>query len=293
MAKTLATSLITVVSLLPMWIEPAWADGLLSSVASESRTDDPDPPKKKRKQKHSHCNDYDDNSLGSALAEFGIGLLLSPFMPNQTETVKTTVITTETVPQKAITPPGYFSQYPYQYQFGYMLIGDEWYGIGKTSSIRGSVEYGNDFHDLSRIGTKLLVEGTSRWGLDMQWDEYFENVATGGTDQLTLGDINATFRLGEGYHQQFRVGLGANYLHDGHGSECGINVTGGYDVYLGKPWIWSTEIDLGKVGSADLFRFRSTLGLQWKRAEIYAGYQYTNVEGIDLDGFVSGMRFWF
>jgi len=292
MVKTLAACLIVAIAALPLFTRHVHAEGLLSSAASESRTDDPDPPrKKKRSHEHDDCDDGD--SLGAALVEAGIVALFSAMTPRRTTTTTYITETGPTVSREILDLPGYFSDYPYQHEFGYMLMGDEWYGIGKTSSIRGSVEYGSDFRDLSRVGTKLLVEGTSRWGIDMQWDEYFENIATGGTDQLTLGDINLNYRIGQGYHSQLRFGLGANLLEDSAGTELGLNFTGGYDVYLGKPWIWSSEFDLGKVGSADLFRFRTTLGMQWKRAEVFAGYQYTNLEGIELDGFVSGMRFWF
>ncbi|GAA4439533.1 hypothetical protein [Bremerella cremea] len=294
MAKTLAFCLIVTIVAWTTSPDFALGQGLLSAASSESRADDPDPPKPKKKKKHHHYDDDcdDDDSFGDALAEAAFAAILSSFIPKRTTTVYTTQ-TGPTVSQEIIALPGYFSDYPYQHEFGYMLMGDEWYGIGKTSSIRASVEHGNDFQDLTRIGTKLLVEGTSKWGLDMQWDEYFENLSAGGTDQLSMGDINLMYRFGQGYHNQLRFGLGANYLHDRHGSEYGLNFTGGYDAYLGKPWIWSTEFDLGKVGSADLFRFRTTLGLQWKRAEVFAGYQYTNLEGIELDGFLSGLRIWF
>jgi len=292
MVKALVVSLIVTIVALPLCATRVQAEGLLSAAASESRADDPDPPNKK-KYSHDHDDCDDGDSLGAILVEAAVGGLISAMAPRRTTTTTYITETAPTVTRETIRLPGYFSDYPYQHEFGYMLMGDEWYGIGKTSSIRGSVEYGSDFQDLSRIGTKLLVEGTSKWGFDMQWDEYFENVPTGGTDQLTFGDMNLTYRFVQGYHSQLRFGLGANLLEDSAGTELGWNFTGGYDVYLGKPWIWSSEFDLGKMGSADLFRFRTTLGMQWRRAEVFAGYQYTNLEGIELDGFVSGMRFWF
>ncbi|QDU76616.1 hypothetical protein Pan97_36680 [Bremerella volcania] len=301
MVRMLAFSLIVAIVVLPLVATHVQAEGLLSSAASESRTDDPDPPKSeepKRRDRH-HQHHCDDDGIGAAAGELAGTLLLygtlaavDAMIPDK----RTIVCVNESGQEVTYTiygPPGYFSDYPYQHEFGYMLMGDAWVTTGKTTSIRGSVEYGSDFGDLSRVGTKLLVEGTSRWGIDIQWDEYFENLPSGGTDQLTLGDLNFTFRVPQGYHSQFRFGLGTNLLEDRNGSEFGINFTTGYDVYLGKPWIWSTEMDLGKVGSADLFRIRSTLGAQWKRVEVFAGYQYTNLEGIELDGFVSGMRFWF
>lgn len=304
MARKLVSGLIVLIMLVNASAQPAMSAGILSSAANETRTDDPpptpDPPKPKSEKKHHHsdCDDCDDDLGNAGIKLFGGMLALGALATaNAAIPQRRSVIYTHDSGQEEtivlIGHPGYFSDYPYQYDFGYMLMGDEWYGVGKYKSVRASVEYASDFSRLSRIGTKLLVEGNRRWGLDTQWDEYFENVPGGGTDQLTLGDINVTLRYYQGYHGQLRFGLGANILADTNGSEAGINFTGSYDAYIGKPWIWSTEFDLGKVGSADLFRFRSTLGVHWKRLEAYSGYQYTNLEGVELNGFVSGLRVWF
>ncbi|PQO42105.1 hypothetical protein [Blastopirellula marina] len=296
MKPKLATGLITAILLAVASAENAPAQGLLSAAAGESREETPEPPKPKRKKWHHHddCDDDDDDVLGNFLGELLVASFLHAVTPKPKHT--TVVYTTEEVvteTHEITLQSGYFSEYPYQHEFGYMLIGDEWFGIGKPTSIRAGLEYGTDFSNLNRIGTKLLVEGSSRWGLDTQWDEYLENSPGGGTDQLTLGDINITLRLWQGYHHQFRLGFGLNLLSDDGGSETGVNLTGSYDAYLGKPWVWSSEFDVGSVGQADLFRFRSTIGLQWKRAEVFTGYQYTNIEGVKLNGFVSGLRFWF
>ncbi|PQO38326.1 hypothetical protein C5Y97_09675 [Blastopirellula marina] len=272
---------------------------LLSSAAKESRTDDPAPTPKPKSTKKKDYSDTSDDGLESLGVNAVGGLFVLSLYATANAVIperRTIIYTHNNGEEESITLLGhseYFSDFPYQHDFGYMLMGDEWYGIGKYKSVRASVEYASDFSHLSRIGTKVLVEGNRRWGLDTQWDEYFESIPGGGTDQLTLGDINVTLRYFQGYHGQLRFGLGANILADTNGSEAGINFTGSYDAYLGKPWIWSSEFDLGKVGSADLFRFRTTVGVNWKHIEAYTGYQYTNIEGAELNGFVSGLRVWF
>ncbi|RCS54706.1 hypothetical protein DTL42_06150 [Bremerella cremea] len=299
MARKLLTSLIATIVCVTACEEPAMSGWLLSSAAKESRTTDPPSTYTPSSSKKESYHDNGSDSLGSLGIEAVSGAMLLSLYATANSVIpqrRTIIYTHNNGEEETISLLGhseYFSDYPYQHDFGYMLVGDEWYGIGKFNSVRASVEYGSDFSGLSRIGTKVLVEGNRRWGLDTQWDEYFENVPGGGTDQLTLGDINVTLRYFQAYHGQLRFGLGANILADEQGTEAGINFTGGYDAYLGKPWIWSSEFDVGKVGSAGLFRFRTTVGVNWKHIEAYTGFQYTNIEGAELNGFVSGLRVWF
>lgn len=298
MARKLVIGLISAILCMTTTAEPAMSGWLLSSAANESRTTDPPSTYKPKSSRKTSSDESSDDGLESLGVKAVGGILALSLYATANSVIpkrRTIIYTHNNGEEETISLLGnseYFSDYPYQHDFGYMLMGDEWYGIGKFKSVRASVEYGSDFSGLSRIGTKVLIEGNRRWGIDTQWDEYFENVP-GGTDQLTLGDINVTLRYFQAYHGQLRFGLGANILADEQGTEAGFNFTGGYDAYLGKPWIWSSEFDVGNVGSAGLFRFRTTLGMNWKRLEAFTGYQYTNIEGAELNGFVSGLRVWF
>ena len=269
------------------------AQGLLRAATNETRTVDPpssssddEPEHKKKKKSYSSsddgdaCDDADAQLTIMGLYATGVVVTSPYWAPVQ-------------MLGDSQDQPGLFQRFPNDIASGYMLKGEEWSHLGKPLSIRASTEYETDFQDLSRIGTKLLVEGTGRWGIDTQWNEYFENNPAGGTDELTTGDLNLVYRFAESEYAQFRSGLGVNYLSDQIGTEWGINFTYAADVYPCDNVIWSSELDVGKVGSASLLNIRSTGGLQWKRAEMFGGFQYTNFEGTELSGFITGFRFWF
>lgn len=270
----------------------ASAQGLLDSAVYEARepaTPDAAPPqsqesapKRKRGQHEDDCEPCSANSgsLYAAGAFIVGGAITSPWWgPHLALGDKFGV-------------PSSFRHYPGQAEPGYMWIGDQTAAVGKPYSVRASVEYDNDFQDLSRIGTKLLVESKQRWGIDTQWNQYFEN-RPGRVDELTTGDLNLTFRFAQSETMQFRSGLGVNFLHNRGGTDAGFNFTYGVDWYPTKLLISSTEIDWGYVGNASLFHFRSTLGIHYRRLETYVGYDYTNIESVELNGLVSGIRVWF
>ncbi|PHR91856.1 MAG: hypothetical protein COA78_33940 [Blastopirellula sp.] len=271
------------------------AQGLLSAVSDESRAGS--APSSSSDDEKDDDDDDDDHhnshsSHGSSHGHYdGAGVMMGLYA--------TGVVVTSpywipiAITGDDYTQPGLFQRFPNDITSGYMLKGEEWSQLGKPFSIRASTEYGTDFNNLSRSGTKFLIEGTHGWGLDTQWNQYFEDVPAGGTDELTTGDINVVFRFAESYFAQFRTGLGVNMLSDQVGTEWGLNFTYGADIYPCDNVIWSSELDLGKVGTASFFNIRTTAGLQWKRAEIFGGFQHTNYEGTELNGLITGIRLWF
>jgi len=90
-----------------------------------------------------------------------------------------------------------------------------------------------------------------------------------------------------------RTGLGMNWLSDSVDSDFGFNFTYGGDWFPRKPWVISSTIDWGRLGHAALFHGRATIGMNYRRWEIYAGYDYYDVGGAQIDGFVTGIRFWY
>ncbi|MCA8977006.1 MAG: hypothetical protein KDC98_19950, partial [Planctomycetes bacterium] len=75
--------------------------------------------------------------------------------------------------------------------------------------------------------------------------------------------------------------------------EYGINFTYGGDFYLGQPWITSFELDLGTLGAATRFHGRATLGVEWNHGELFAGFDYENLDAVALPSWTIGMRAWF
>ena len=154
-------------------------------------------------------------------------------------------------------------------------------------------EYADDFDQLTRTGGHVLLDTTSRFGFDGEWNYRQEDLAGGGRDHLQTGDFNILFRFAQSECIQMRTGLGVNWLSDDVGGEYGFNFTYGGDWMPAKPWILSAEIDWGTLGEVGLFHFRTTVGVVIQHAELYAGYDYFDVGGAQISGWVAGLRLWF
>ena len=173
---------------------------------------------------------------------------------------------------------------------GYLLI--ESPGVGRTVSARLSAEYGSDFNGLTRVGTRLLVDTSSRLGFETEWSQWTEEVR-GGHDSLSTGDFNAIVRFAQNEKVQLRSGIGFNWLADSHDSDFGVNLTYGADFFPARPWVVSTTLDWGTLGDAVLFRARGSVGVIWKCAEVFAGYDFQRFGSADLHGPMIGLRLWY
>jgi len=188
---------------------------------------------------------------------------------------------------------GCFQRYPYFETDGFMVIDPDIPSQSYSSSTRLRFEYGDDFADMTRVGAHLLYEGQSRLGIDATFDWLNEERGVTGSDQLRLGDCNFTFRFWQTEYTQWRLGIGFNWLNDEVDTNFGWNFTIGGDFYIGDPWVISSTLDLGTLGSADLLHFRITAGVVIRGVEVYTGYDVYSVGQADVHGFVGGLRFWF
>jgi hypothetical protein len=150
--------------------------GLLRQTAAETRSTSAVEPAEEEPQDRRKQRDKEKKKTTFTMYSHGSGpdlLSLAAFY---------TVTSPYWVPAKALGDDGhhlgYFQSYPHQDYEGYMLKGSPEFPLGRLVSIRAAVEYDNDFHDLSRIGTKVLVEGSHRFGLDLQWNEYFDVITS-------------------------------------------------------------------------------------------------------------------
>ena len=160
-------------------------------------------------------------------------------------------------------------------------------------SLRLWGEYSDDFDSLERISGHALFETTTRFGVDASSSYLRESLAPGQHDDLWTGDANLVFRLAQSPRFQVRSGLGFNWLADEADSDFGFNFTYSSDWYPCRPWILSSEMDLGRLGSATLFHIRATAGVQLRAAELFGGYDYYDVGQSEIGGFVTGLRLWF
>lgn len=157
---------------------------------------------------------------------------------------------------------------------------------------RLSFDTGVNFDDLYSLNGRLQLEHQNRWGLDASWSTLNERVP-GGRDHMTLGDANVVFRFAQRDSAQFYTGIGLNWLADTGDFDAGFNFTYGADWFPTDPIVVSSSIDLGNLGGATLFRSRTTIGAMIDRFEIYSGFDYLNVEGVDIPTGIAGLRLWY
>jgi len=150
--------------------------------------------------------------------------------------------------------------------------------------------YIDDFNDTSSVAGRLQLDTASRFGIDTEWNYRHEDLPNGEHDDLWTGDFNVVYRFAQSEHWQFRSGLGFNWLSDESDSEFGWNLTYGFDAYPIKPIVFSTSVDLGRLGREGLQHVRTTIGIQLKRLQIYAGYDLYQVGSVEIDGFISGLQ---
>jgi len=289
---------------------PSTYAGDLESFANDAEKK---PKRKKRdRDRHHHHDphcDGDDDSLGSFLGDL-IGALLFASVSGSSDDCHDDSVTISgdsfvfTIvgvpwigPQALLGDSSDFEadfpEFPYQNDTpGYLSFQSQIPEYASSSGFQFSTEYGSNFSGTHRIGTHLLWEGSSRWGLDAEVNHWIEEIPS-GNDQLSMGDLNLVYRFAQSERVQFRSGLGVNWMgYEGNG-EAGFNFTYGVDLYPADPWAVRSSIDWGTIGSSQLFHARSTVGLMLDRFEIFTGYDYRRLGPSDFQGWVSGVNIYF
>jgi hypothetical protein len=186
----------------------------------------------------------------------------------------------------------FFLEYPYENDFDGFLTTDPEISM-RLWSTRTSIEWGSDFDGLDRIGFGLLLEHAEGSGIEVSWNGYYEDLSGGGTDQLDIGDINLLIPIGVSEKARLRSGIGANWMSDLEGTEGGINLTLKGDWYPSRPWVISSEFDIGTLGEATILHARVSTGVACKRFELFGGYDWRRVGNANLDGVMFGVQFRF
>lgn len=194
---------------------------------------------------------------------------------------------------------GYFPAFPYQYDFGYMMLNpEEAHGVPGARrpfpwAVRAHTDYGTNFSGLDWIGGRMLVESSLRFGIESDFRYYQEDASAGANDSLWLGDANLFFRFAQSEQLQMRSGVGINFLSDRQQSDIGFNFTYAGDYYPIKPWVISGEFDWGLLGDEQLLHVRVTTGLQYGGLETYIGYDFLDIGRFQSNSLVGGVRIWF
>lgn len=300
--SSLAATLLTFQAFLPSRTSSA---GQFETIRNEVDHDDPPPKEEKTKKKknssghdhhHSDCDD-DDSFLGELLGSIIGGIFEGATCRHRRRNrdIQYEYDDGETpISGNAHATEMYFAPYPYADGYvGYMVPSMVFLPeIPQTGSRRIQFEFGSDFDDIDRWAVRFLLEGTSGWGLDGDWNYYTERVSPGVQDHLHVGDVNVLFRLVETERIQGRLGIGVNWFDSGSVSDVGINGTVKVDVYPVQPIIMSGEVDYGTLGDAEMFHGMVSLGVNWRRAEIFAGYDYRKIGPVKLEGPMFGVQLW-
>ena len=163
---------------------------------------------KKDRNKKDGNKDDDCDALGDDLAPLVGEALLAPFV----------------VPPLALgddyQTTSLFPRFPYAYgQPGFLWLDragddDSEPRGGRNWSVRADVEDGYDFRGVNRLGTRLVFDTTSRFGIATDWDFFTQRLPCGCYDELTLGDANLTFRFAQSEWMQMYAGLGGRVMPD-------------------------------------------------------------------------------
>ena len=168
-----------------------------------------------------------------------------------------------------------------------------WLGAVSGSSGRVRGDYLTDFDGTSRIGGNLLTFSKLGFGLDAEANYWRRPVAGLGREPLYTGDVNLIYSFPPHPRMKLRSGVGPNFRIDDGKAAVGANITHGIDVYLLWRFMATGELDWGWLNGDKLFRYRLALGLTWKQAEIFTGYESYKLGDERLGGWVNGIAIWY
>ncbi|MEC8556064.1 MAG: hypothetical protein VXZ82_13735 [Planctomycetota bacterium] len=253
---------------------------------------DPKPtrqPKPREKETSWHWRDYerdeeDDDKDGVIAGLVGVlaaAALSSPFWGPRT------IVDDEGF------DAGYFPRYPYLHDSdGYLTLNPTEERGPSPWLLRACFEYGEDFDAIDTFGGSFLLDTSTRFGIDTEFNRRHE-VLPNGSDTLWNGNSNILVRFAQSERVQMRAGIGWNWLDHNSGSEHGLNFTYGGDFFPADPWIISSEIDLGWLGHAGVIHLRTTAGIQFHRFEAYSGFDHFQIGADNVTGPGFGLRLWY
>ena len=270
-------------------------DGTLQTMRNDVRQGSPSGPPEASPPPEDHPQHHDDSTGQSSSSDDAggtLGILLAGLVGAGAAVSSPIWIPLGLTADQPFSQSGEFPAFPYASTSGYLI--DEPTGVPTRNwAGRFDVEYVDTFDRVEKVGGHLLLETTSRFGLDTRAQHLNEKLAGGGRDSLWLGDFNLTYRFAQCSWAQFRAGLGFNWLDDAKDTDLGFNFLYGVDLFPAKPWVISATLDAGTLGRAGLFRFQTTAGVMLRRFELYTGYEYTDIERTHWNGLIGGVRIWF
>ena len=289
--RFLTAAWILVVLAVPSLFADGSLQGLTGSTGRIGRTTPPSPPAYSYSRHHQnlHAADhghYDDDDGSTGEAElFILSTMVAAWVLSLPVTVPQAIFGDDN-------HPGGFIKYPFaRAHTGNMMMNPMQGDPVQSSHLRMRLDYADNFLAQQKISTHFIFESRNRLGVDASFDYLRESVAVGQHEQLWIGDVNVVWRFAQMEKAQMRVGLGMNWQRAVTGTENGINFTYGGDFYLSERQVISADLDWGRLGSAGLFRMRTTYGRQIGRAKVYVGYEYLSIGDFRKNFLITGMSF--
>lgn len=152
--------------------------------------------------------------------------------------------------------------------------------------------YGSNLDDVNQFQGRVFGDLDLRLGFDAETSYFTENVPT-GTDEFWRGDANLTWRFAQNERWQFRAGMGVNWVNDRRGTKAGINGTYNIEWFPKDPWVLSSSLDAGSVGSSGLLHTRNTVGLTHNGWGVFTGHDYLKLDSTSLHTWISGIEYRF
>ena len=286
--RILTTAWILAVITAPNLLADGSLQGLTAATGRTGGAAEPPPPAKSNSlnQQHIHHDHYYDSDDSTMDAEL---FILSNIVAAWVLSLPVTV------PQAIfgdVDTPGGFIKYPFaRAHSGSMVMNPQLGDKVESSHLRMRLDYADNFLAQQKISSYFIFESRNRLGVDASFDYLRESVAVGQHEQLWIGDVNVVWRFAQMENAQMRVGLGMNWQRTSAGAEQGINFTYGGDFYLSEPQVISADLDWGRLGSAGLFRIRTTYGRQIGRAKVYVGYEYLSIGDFKKNFLITGASF--
>ena len=169
--------------------------------------------------------------------------------------------------------------------------------LGRALRSRGRLraDYWTDFDDTTRVGAgavattwvkNLALDGEANYW--QQTRDPFPGDRLGGT--WWTGDLNAVFRVADHPRGRLRTGGGAAWIvQDDGDADVGYNATVACDFGLLSHAVAGFEVDYGKIGGDDLFRWRVGGGWAFKWCHLRVGYDDYRLGGEDREGAFAGV----
>ena len=289
--RILTTAWILVVFAVPSLFADGSLQGLTAATGRTGRATVPSPPaaSNSRNPQHLHLAEhghyYEGDDSTDELELFFLSNMVAAWVLSLPVTVPRTIFGDDQT-------PGGFIKYPFaRAHTGSMMMNPMQGDAVESSHLRIRVDYADNFIAQQKISTHFIFELRNRLGVDASFDYLRENVGVGQHEQLWVGDVNMVWRFAQAENAQMRIGLGMNWQRTFVGTENGINFTYGGDFYLSEPQVISADLDWGRLGSAGLFRIRTTYGRQIARAKIYVGHEYLSIGDFKKNFLITGMSF--